>query len=384
MKVLILSCNTGQGHNSAGRAVAAEFEKRGIECEMMDALVFDSELTSKLVSNVHNKSTVHIPKIYGLGVSAAKVLDKMSRKRSVCYLANSTYASSLYQYIRENHYDTLIMPHVFPSEAATRIIRKYGASFRTYFIATDYGYPPFLSDTDLDAYFIPHHDLELNFAKAGLPMNKLFPVGIPVAESFAEKTDRLTARRELDLPEEGNILLVMTGSMGYGDTEPLVKDLLRRIPENTHVVVMGGNNEKMKTRLRTRYGKDERLRVIDFTKQVSLYMDAADLLFTKPGGLSSTEAAVKGIPTIHTKPIPGWEEENIEFFRTHGLSLSGASPEDLVTHALWLLGNPWAREEMVAAQARTVNKYAARDICTHIINAQSELSEASSAKGGTD
>lgn len=377
MKVLILSCNTGQGHNSAGRSVAAEFERRGIECEMLDALIFDSELTSKVISNVHNKGSVHIPRVYGLGVSAARVLDRISRKRSVCYLANSTYASSLYRYIKENGFDTLVMPHVFPSEAATRIIRKHGASFRTYFIATDYAYPPFLSDTELDAYFIPHHDLELNFARRGVPMNKLFPVGIPVSEAFAQKTDRLTARRALELPEEGNLLLVMTGSMGYGDTEPLVKELLTRIPEDTYVVVMGGNNEKMKTRLRQRYGKDQRLYIIDFTKQVSLYMDAADVLFTKPGGLSSTEAAVKGIPTVHTKPIPGWEEENIEFFRTHGLSLSGLTAEDLVTQALWLLGNPWAREEMVTAQNRTINKYAARDICTHIINAQSDLSESS-------
>lgn len=384
MKVLVLSCNTGQGHNTAGRSIIAEFQKRGIECEMLDALTFDSEFTSKMVSEVHNKGSIHIPKIYGMGVSVAKVLDKMSKKRSVCYVANSTYAAALNQYIVENGYDTLVLPHVFPSETITRIRRKYKTALQAYFIATDYGYPPFLSDTDLDAYFIPHHDLELNFAKAGLPMNKLFPVGIPVSEAFAEKADKKEARRTLGLPEEGDILLVMTGSMGYGDTEPLVKDLLRRIPEDTHVVVMGGNNEKMKNRLRNRYGKDERLRVIDFTKQVSLYMDAADLLFTKPGGLSSTEAAVKGIPTIHTKPIPGWEEENIQFFRTHGLSLSGATPEDLVTHALWLLGNPWAREEMVAAQARTINKFAARDICTHIINAQSELSETSSAKGNTN
>ncbi len=380
MKVLILSCNTGQGHNSAGRSVMAEFQKRGIECEMKDTLSFDSELASKFICGVHNKGSVRVPRIYGWGVSMAKILDKMARRRSVCYLANSTYASTLHRYIVENGFDTLVLPHVFPSEAITRIRRKYKTDFTAHFIATDYGYPPFLSDTNLDTYFIPHHALEINFASTGLPMEKLFPVGIPVSETFTEKNDRLTARRELGLPEEENLLLVMTGSMGYGDTEPLVKNLLHRIPENTHIVVLGGNNEKMKKRLRTRYGQDTRLSVIDFTKQVSLYMDAADVLFTKPGGLSSTEAAVKGIPTVHTKPIPGWEEENIEFFRKHGLSLSGPKPEDLVTHALWLLANPGAREEMVKKQALTINKYAARDICTHIINAQKDLSEKSTVQ----
>ncbi len=379
MKVLVLSCNTGQGHNSAGRSIVAEFQSRGIECEMLDALAFDSELASKVVCGVHNKGTLHVPRLYGIGVSVAKVLDRISKKRSVCYVANSTYAAALNQYIIDNGYDTLILPHVFPSETITRIRRKFKTAFSAYFIATDYAYPPFLSDTDLDGYFIPHKDLSLNFAKVGIAREKLIPLGIPVSADFAVKTDRPEARRALGLPEEGSFLLVMTGSMGYGDTEPLVKELLRRASEDTHILVMGGNNEKMKSRLRRRYGKDERLHIIDFTKQVSLYMDAADLLFTKPGGLSSTEAAVKGIPTIHTKPIPGWEEENIEFFRKHGLSLTGPEVEDLVTHALWLIGNPWAREEMVASQERTINKYAARDICTYVINAHRDNAEGADA-----
>ncbi len=381
MKVLILSCNTGQGHNTAGRCVLAEFERLGVECEMKDALSFDSELTSKVISGVHNKGTVHVPRLYGMGVSAARVLDKVARRRSVCYLANSTYASSLYRYITENGFDTIVLPHVFPSEAITRIRRKYDTDFRAYFIATDYAYPPFLSDTNLDVYFIPHHDLELNFALSGIPMEKMFPVGIPVSDTFAKKTDRTEARRQLALPENGNLLLVMTGSMGFGETEPLVKDLLGRIPEDTYVVVLGGNNEKMKKRLRNRFGDDKRLYVIDFTKQVSLYMDAADILFTKPGGLSSTEAAVKGIPTIHTKPIPGWEEENIEFFRKHSLSLHGPTSEDLVTHALWLLANPGVREQMVKAQERSINKYAARDICAHIIHEQQQAEAQKAQKG---
>ena len=107
-------------------------------------------------------------------------------------------------------------------------------------------------------------------------------------------------------------------------------------------------------------------------------MDAADVLFTKPGGLSSTEAAVKRIPIIHTTPIPGWEEDNIEFFRKHGLSLSGSSAEDLVTHALWLLGNPWAREEMMSHQEQVINRFAARDILTYIeaaTNSENKMSK---------
>lgn len=369
MKVLILSCNTGQGHNSAGHALMEEFAKRGVHADMRDSLAFDSDFTSKMVCGIHAKCSLHAPKLLGAGIQVAKLIDATRVNHSPCYLANMPYAGSLYDFITENGYDTIVAPHVFPSEAITRILRKHqGASrLKTYFVGTDYAYPYFLHDTELDYYFIPHPDLVDSFAEAGIPREKIVPAGIPVASAFTEKTKKKEARRRLGLPEEDNLLLVMTGSMGFGNTEALVENLLRRIPENTHILVMGGNNTRMKERLRTKYGAEPRLRVLDFTKEVSLYMNASDVLFTKPGGLSSTEAAVGGIPFIHTDPIPGWEEDNIKFFHAHGLCEYGKDPEELALKALYLLANPWKCEAMKKAQAETINAHAARDICDFIL-----------------
>ena len=370
MKVLILSCNTGQGHNTAGRAVLAECQRRGIECQMMDALIFDSHMTSKVVSSIHNNGTVHIPRIYGMGVSAARILDRISRRRSVCYLANSTYASSLYQFITDNGYDTIIIPHVFPSEALTWVERRLPSAddLRPCFISTDYAYPPFLSETELDTYFIPHEDLREAFVEAGVPAEKIVVSGIPVSAAFREPPSRDQAREALGLPRDKRILLVMTGSMGYGNTEELTARLLERLPENTLVYVMGGHNEKMKARIRLAHAGDERLTVLDYTDKVSLYLAAGDLLFSKPGGLSSTEAAASGIPLLHTKPIPGWEQENIQFFGAHGMSDFGEDAEALVTKALFLLANPHRGEEMVENQRKNINVLAAKTIVDYLLS----------------
>lgn len=369
MKVLILSCNTGQGHNSAGRALIDEFTARGVHADMRDALAFESEFTSKMICGIHAKCSLHVPKLLGAGIQVAKLIDAARMDRSPCYLANMPYAGSLYEFITKNGYDTIVLPHVFPSETVTRILRKHpeAARLRTYFIGTDYAYPPFLHDTELDYYFIPHPDLVDSFAEEGIPREKLVPLGIPVSPSFLTKVEKREARKRLGLPCEGNILLVMTGSMGFGNTEALVANLLRRIPKDTHILVMGGNNTRMKERLRAKYAEEPRLRVLDFTKEVSLYMDASDILFTKPGGLSSTEAAAKGIPFLHTDPIPGWEEDNIRFFHAHGLSEYGKDPEELALKALYLLANPWKCEAMVTAQKEQINANAARDICDFIL-----------------
>ncbi len=369
MKALILSCNTGQGHNTASRAIMEELTARGIACEMQDALAFASKFVSDTVCNIYNKAAIHIPRVLGAGISTAKVTDKMFKKHSPCYVANMPYASKLGRYIEENGFDTIIMPHVFPSEALTRLERRMSRELnvKTCFVATDYSYPPFLGETELDTYFIPHEDLRERFEEAGVPKDKIVVTGIPVAAAFHTPTTKEEARETLGLPMDKKILLVMTGSMGYGDTEELTAELLKKISENTLVYVMGGNNEKMKKAIREAHKGDERLTVLDFTDKVSLYLSASDLLFTKPGGLSSTEAAVRGIPVLHTKPIPGWEEDNIRFFHAHGMSDHGESTEALVTKALFLLANPHKCEDMVKNQKREINPTAAKAIVDFLL-----------------
>lgn len=91
-------------------------------------------------------------------------------------------------------------------------------------------------------------------------------------------------------------------------------------------------------------------------------MDACDVLFTKPGGLSSTEAAAKGIPIIHTAPIPGCETDNARFFHYHGMSYSTTDIAQQVSVAHRLCTDEEYRMSMTAAQAANTFK----DTCGNI------------------
>ena len=369
MKALILSCNTGQGHNTASRAILEELKSRGIDCEMKDALSFISPFVSRTICDVYNRAALRIPRVLGAGISGAVHTDRAFKKNSPCYVANLSYANHLHRYIKKNGFDTIIMPHVFPSEALTHIRRHLPdkKALRTYFVTTDYSYPPFLAETELDTYFLPHTDLIETFAKNGVPREKIVITGIPVDAKFRVSTTKQEAREELGLPLDKKVLLVMTGSMGYGNTEELVARLLAETTLDTIVCVLGGNNEKMKENLRTAHAGDPRLLVVDYTTKVVLYLSASDLLFTKPGGLSTTEAAARGIPMLHTTPIPGWEEYNVRFFKEHGMSDFGESTNALVTKAIFLLANPHRAEEMVKNQKENITPFAAKNIVDYLL-----------------
>lgn len=250
-----------------------------------------------------------------------------ARRKSPVYYANALYAEKLYHYIVDNGYDTVVMPHLFPAEALTYMLRKHECrpDIHTYFVGTDYTCIPFTEETEADYYFIAHEDLVEEYVKKGISREKLIPTGIPVSDRFRSLPSRKEARKTLGMAAEGHCILIMTGSMGYGKIESLVQALVLCMDETDHVYIMGGSNEKLKARLREVYQGDERVQVLDYTNKTADYLAASDLLFTKPGGLTSTEAAVAGIPLAHTRPIPGCEDCNQAFYNGHGISISADS-----------------------------------------------------------
>ena len=360
MKVLILSTGTGEGHNSAGKAVLEQFRKRGIPCEMADVLGFASERAASYGKRIYVWSTVKATKVFKGAYKAGRAITS-SRRKSPVYYANALYAEKLYHYIVDNGYDTIVMPHLFPAEALTYMLRKHGCrpDIRTYFVGTDYTCIPFTEETEADYYFIAHEELTEEYAKKGIAPEKLVPTGIPVSDRFRSLPSREEARESLGMNPEGHCILVMTGSMGYGKIENLVRALVSGMDGGDNVYILGGSNEKLKARLREAYREDPRVRVLDYTDRTAEYLAAADLLFTKPGGLTSTEAAVAGIPLAHTRPIPGCEDCNQAFYNAHGMSLSADSEEKLVEAAMELLSQPKACRQMIERQHQVINGNAA-------------------------
>lgn len=361
MKVLILSCNTGQGHNSAALAVCENLKKHNVDCEFMDALLFAGKKTSNAVSRTYINVASKAPHVFGLVYRAGGIISN-TRTKSPVYFANTRYARQMYDYITGNGFDMVITSHLFPAQTLTYLKKKYKLSALTMAIATDYTSIPFWEETRLDYYVIPHKDLMGEFYKKGIPKEKLLPFGIPVSEDFCSRVPRETARRELGLPLEGFEILIMSGSMGFGHMAPLIRSFLKKYGSRVILTIMGGNNQELKASLRRQFKAYENVHILDFTSQVSLYMDSADLLYTKPGGLTSTEALVKGIPTIHTAPIPGCETKNARFFASHGLSFYAKTTREQIACGRLLYQNETAREAMKLAQQSHALPMAAESI----------------------
>ena len=384
MKILILSCNTGEGHNSCAKALKKAMDRRGIACEIQDTLALISDTLSQRVSNAYVYSTRGslFEMVYKLG---GFVSNNSDSRQSLIYSANKLYAERLHNYIIDNGFDVVVCVHLFPAEALTALQRNAQLHIPTYFVMTDYTCIPFLSETDLEYYVIPHEHLIEEFAERGIPREKIIPIGIPVDEQrYASRQPRLRARRMLaqqmgwDITTAtGHWYLLMSGSMGFGNLGELVEQLLRTIRPEDRVICVCGRNEDMQHSLQEAFAGNQQLMVLGFTDQVPLLMDASNVVFTKPGGITSTEALVKHIPLIHTAPIPGLEDRNAHFFHQHGLSYHTNDVAQQVAVAMRLCQDQAYRQQMLRQQREHANTRSSDDVIDLILRnyEQSELQQ---------
>lgn len=321
MDALILSCGTGGGHNAAARAVCDELLRRGHHVQMLDPYTLAGNGLDQLINQSYIKLVRHAPWAFGFLYSLGELYRHLPL-RSPVYHLNGRMTEALLSLLHNHHFDIIVMSHIFPGEILT-YMKQHGTPLPpTVLIATDYTCIPFTEEVDSDYYIIPTTDLQQEFSRYGIPGDRILPLGIPVGEQFSHPVSRMEARSRLGLDADKTYLLLSGGSMGAGSLVRSVKLLCRHFQSRPDVrlIVVCGSNRRLYDKLKAQYGNH--ITVLLHTDQMADYMQACDIVISKPGGLSSTEAAVCNTPLIHISPIPGCESRNISYFSSHGMSLA--------------------------------------------------------------
>lgn len=364
MEALILSCSTGGGHNAAGSAVADELNRRGHHTVMLDPYALVGRPMEYAVSGVYvgiaQKAPSLFGKIYGLGDKFQEIPGK-----SPVYYANLLMGDRLADYLASHRVDVILMPHVFPAQIVAGLRRRGIALPVTVFLSTDYTCVPFTEEGDCDYYIIPSPKLEGEFADRGISRPRLLPYGIPVKSEFSEPVTRQEAAERLGLPPGRRYLLLAGGSMGAGDipSDVVMLDCWLKTHPDYRLVVICGSNDELYSRLRREFCRNPRIILKRRVDRMFDWLHLCDVYLSKPGGLSSTEAAVAEVPLIHINPIPGCESRNIRFFGERGLCIPAGNHRDRLIPAVEAALDPVFADRMRAAQRREIPKNAASKIC---------------------
>lgn len=358
-RILILSCNTGEGHNSSARCLKDTIRQEKMKCDIYDALALAGAWLSKSISSIYNFSIRY--ELFGIGYSMAEWYEsKITNVKSPIYLLNRIYANKLYELIRINRYDAVICTHLFPSETLSFLRKKRHLAVPVFYISTDYTCYPLVKETDMDAYMIAHPDLIDDYLNKGIPYDKLYPTGIPCTIKHDVLKHSKSQIREMLNSEfgwqtsihTGKWFLLMGGSMGFGNMDDLINSLQDRCHVQDRIICVCGRNKKMKDNIEIRYQESQIVRAIGYTDRIPELMRACDVLFTKPGGLTSTEALHYNIPIIHTKAIKGVEDKNSVFFHNRNMSFNCNDPHIQAAHAFRLCEDQSYRESILECQRK--------------------------------
>ncbi len=363
MKVLILSCNTGEGHNTAAHALADAFEQRGDICVVADALGYMSKAMSEFICGWHVRLYRHIPFAFNIGYKAIEKT-RSAKKRAVLASFLKQGAKSLAKEIVRGEYDAVISVHPFSAYMFTVAARRYKFKVKSAFVATDYTCSPVVDKSDMDIYCIPHEGVREDFINCFIPAERLIPTGMPVRREFYVRHDAEKAKRALGLPADKRCVLLMCGSMGCGPLKELTEELAKKLPSDAFLTVICGSNSKLKGRLLSLKLPEDRVRILGFTKNMSVYMDCAEFIITKAGGLTCSESLAKKLPMLIIDAVGGCETHNHRFFVKHGMAAeTEGSTADL---AVKLLSKPSRLKEMRKRMAEIAPPNPAERICAII------------------
>ncbi len=359
MDALILSCGTGGGHDAAGRAIKEALLRAGHHVTMFNPYCLKSEKVARRIDRTYISMVQHtrcgFRVLYRLGDVVRRIPG-----RSPVYFANRGMISILADYLAEHPVDVVFMPHLFPAEILTGMKRRGLPAPKFVFVATDYTCIPFTEETMCDAYVVPTAELIPEFVRWGIPREKIYPFGIPVSATFSAPCDRATLSAELSLDPDRRYVLISGGSMGAGKVDKVIDHVLTLNADESRPltpIVVCGNNDALHTRLAERHGTA--IELLHTTDRMADYLRIAELYMTKPGGLSTTEAAVLGVPLVHLPPISGCETRNARYFAERGMSRRLSADTKDMRRALDLLKDPDAMRAMVTAQRDGIPRDAA-------------------------
>lgn len=346
MATLILTCSTGQGHNSCAKAIKEYYDQQGETCVIEDALGFVSKSISKIICWGHVTMYRHLHGLFQVGYQYSEKHSGMFHEKSGIYKLLTLGTDRIHDYICVGGFDKVICTHVFASLMMTEVQKKYSLPISTCLVATDYTCNPGTKESTVDLHFIPDRPLSVFYECPTIADEQIISSGIPIRQMFYHHTAMNEAKLSFGIPVYHKHLLMMCGSMGCGPMKKLAKELCRKLPETVDLSIVCGTNRSLQKKLERKYSHNGNVHILGYVADISKLMDSADLYLTKPGGISVTEASMKNLPMVFIDAVAGCEEYNKIYFIKKRAAKTGTTVQDIADVCADLLSKPKKLEKM--------------------------------------
>lgn len=380
MKVLIITATIGQGHNAVARSIANGLRERRIPCKVLDMYRYFSPALQKIVQGGYLISIKSVAAMHAR-VIGEKYYDAMEKgykplnEHTFARVKNMPFAKNLKKYLDEYRPDAIICTQVYCVHIIDTIKSKGWIDVPVFGVDTDFTVQAHWQGNDyLDYIVTASNKLTGQLMFKQVPKEKVLPFGIPISPKFNEKIEKRRARELLCLDPDKKTLLVMGGSMGYGNIDKTILQL-DSLPFDFQAMVVCGSNLQMRSRLK-KLKLNKRFDIYGFSYNIPMMMDASDVMITKPGGISLSEGLAKQIPMVLANAIPGMEDRNSDFMEENGLALAVSKTYPITQAVTDLMTKEELAERMAESQKEFAHPDSTAVLCDFIIEKTRESIEA--------
>lgn len=366
MDVLILSIAAGGGHMRAAQAVRDYMERHyeNVNVEIVDWFKYVNPVVDKVVIGGYIGTLKTSPTLYG------KLYDMAEKEEGISDISltiNRLLALRMEALISKKKPKIILCTHPFPLEVVCYLKKKKKLDSHIISLLTDFSPHSFWIRDGVDYYIVHDRDLVYEMKWKGVPEDSIYPLGIPIDERFGAHYDRKEIRRSLGLLDKTTLLL-MGGSLGMGELKGVFTGLFFSSLD-IQIIAVCGNNKKLKRSLETIASSNTaRSIILGYTDEVPSLMAASDLLITKPGGLTASEAMAMGLPIVIISPIPGQEKRNARYLINSGMAVQLNRGDYLEGVLSQLLESPVRLSHMREIAALKAKPGAAADLCRFLVS----------------
>ena len=323
-RVLVLSASVGAGHLRAAEAV--ELALRQLDPDAVVQNLDVLELTGATFRRLYGRAYLDLvskaPHVLGYFYD---LLDRPPSPRHkgdrLRLLVERLNLRKLIRFLRSETWDVIVNTHFLPAEIIASLRRKGELKTPQLTATTDFETHRLWVNQPCDHYFTATEEGAVNLRHWGVPAEDVTVTGIPIHPAFAQPVERAECLARLGLSGDRPVVLQLAGGFGVGPVEKLYQALLD-IQTPLELVVVAGRNEKLKKRLETvEVPQRHRARVQGFTTEMDQWMAAADVVLSKPGGLTTSETLARGAAMAVVNPIPGQESRNSDFLLENGAAI---------------------------------------------------------------
>jgi len=219
----------------------------------------------------------------------------------------------------------------------------------------------------VDLYCVAAEETKARLVARGAKAGSIVATGIPISTRFLEKIDVKSVRQRYGWRDDLPTVLVLSGGFGMGPVAEILREL-DKVSAMFQTVVVTGKNEELRRELAAQ-DRQHPTQILGFSTNMHELMAVSDLIVTKPGGLTTSEAMAMGKPLFILNPIPGQEAANSDFLLEHGAATKVNRVEDLPYRVEQLLGSK-KLAEMAKAAKRIGRPLAAQKICEEVTQRQ--------------